>query len=54
MEAEQRSSYLPSPWLGCTLVLAFLYSGAGLADKELELELSVFCLHINNRNVNNK
>ena len=48
---------VPSPWLlagCCTLVLAFLYSGAGLGEKELELELSVFCLHINNRNVNNK
>ena len=62
MEAEQSSSYLPSPWqlagcwlaCCCTLVLAFLYSGAGLGEKELELELSVFCLHINNRNVNNK
>ena len=56
MEAEQRSSYLPSPWqlACCTLVLAFLYLGAGLGEKELEPELSVFCLHINNRNVNNK
>ena len=42
MEAEQRSSYLPSAQslaagCCCTLVLAFLYSGAGLGEKELEL-----------------